>query len=302
MVNEECLSFNQGEHIMKDYRKLLTIIPILLISTLACSLTGITNPVSSLQTLIPDEAQTMVAAQAQTLVATVIPSSGTEPAGSGGVTSVSEGCENPLYPVVAGATWSYAITSILPDTYTRSIPLLLADGFADHDVFASGVTRTGQWSCEAGNLTALDPGGNGIDVSGSVQADGVDADFTTLTREGVTIPAVITSGTNWSQLISLDGTQNIGGTDVASKSITTFTCTAGGDEPVTVPAGAFTAMRVECQTKIKIIITMAGLEIPTEVNFSSTTWYAPGVGMVKSDSILSDGSHALTELTAYNIP
>lgn len=284
---------------MKIRGKLIAIIVILLISTLACSLTGSANPLNAVQTLIPDEAQTLVAAQAQTLVASVMPPAATVPAGSGGVTSSD--CDNLLYPVVSGATWFYAVSGLLPDTFTRTIPAITADGFTDQDVFASGTTRTGQWTCDSGDLTALDPGSGPADTA-NVQAGSLDSSFQTTAMDGVTLPAEINSGTAWTQNFTIEGDQDLNGQVIPSKNETSYSCTAVGEESVTVPAGTFTAMRVECLTNITITITMAGMEIPTELNFSSTTWYAPGVGNVKSDSILSDGSHAITELTAYNIP
>lgn len=283
---------------MKD-RKLISVLTILLISTLACSLSGKADPASVLQTLIPAEAQTQVAGEAQTLVASVVAPAATELAGSGSG-ATSSACDNPLYPVGVGATWSYALTGPLPDTFTRSIAALTSDGFTDQDVFNSGATRTGQWTCESGNLTSLDPGDSS--VTANVQTASSSSDFQTTAMDGVTMPTGITSGTSWTQNFTIEGNQDLNGQQVASKNVTSYSCTAVGEESVMVAAGSFTAMRVDCQANITITITMAGMEIPTSIRSTSSVWYATGVGMVKSDSLLSDGTTIRIELTAYNIP
>jgi len=71
---------------------------------------------------------------------------------------------------------------------------------------------------------------------------------------------------------------------------------------VTVPAGTFDAVRMDCKTDIAITITMNGVDVPTNVSMTSKMWYAPGIGMVKSDNVLSGDMTNTIELTAYTIP
>jgi hypothetical protein len=252
---------------------------LLLVAMLACGLPGLANPGSG------GETQPALA-----------------PPESGGSGSVNSGaCDNALYPVIAGASWTYSFTGAAPGDFKRSIVATTADGFTDQDVFDSGVTRTGQWKCEAGALVALEPGG-GTGATANVQGSDINANFQTTSMDGVTFPAVVNPGTSWTQDFTIAGTQSINGQEVASKNQTTYTCTAGGSESVTVPAGTFEAVRVDCQTSVQITITMNGADIPTNASFTSTAWHAPGVGMVKTDSVLSDGSTSTIELTAYTIP
>ncbi len=210
-------------------------------------------------------------------------------------------CDNPYYPIIAGATWTYSLTGPVTDTFTRSIIAVSSDGFTDQDVFGTGVTRSGLWKCEAGSLIGLDPGGNS-GATANVQTDNLNASFQTTSMEGVSFPAVIDAGTAWSQSFTIEGTQSINGQDIASKNQTTNSCTVGGNESISVPAGTFSAVRVDCQTSMTITIVMNGAEIPTSINLTSTTWHAEGVGMVKTASTLSDGSVTTIELTAYSIP
>jgi hypothetical protein len=66
-------------------------------------------------------------------------------------------CKNPLHPVIKGAAWTYSLSGITSGTFTRTITAIREDGFTDQDVYDSGVTRTGEWKCEDGTLTALSP-------------------------------------------------------------------------------------------------------------------------------------------------
>jgi hypothetical protein len=257
----------------------MLVVVLLLVTMLACGLPGLANPGSGGETqptLSPPE--------------------------SGRSGSVNSGaCDNPLYPVIAGASWTYTFNGAAPGNFTRSIVATTTDGFTDQDVFESGFTRTGQWKCEAGSLISLDPGAS-TGATANVQSSDINANFQTTSMDGVTFPAVVNAGTSWTQDFTIAGTQSINGQEVASKNQTTYNCTVGGSESVTVPAGTFDAVRIDCQASVQITITMNGVDIPTDASFTSTAWHASGVGMVKTDSVLSDGSTSAIELTAYNIP
>ena len=80
-----------------------------------------------------------------------------------------------------------------------------------------------------------------------------------------------------------------------------YSCTAGATESVAVAAGSFNAVRMECQTNMVITMTMNGTDVPTTIDTTSTIWYAPSVGMVKSVSVVN-GTNITLELTAYSIP
>jgi hypothetical protein len=251
-------------------------IVVLLAASLACSLPG-SSPSSN------------------TPVPVVEVPSGGVPSNTGG----SGACDNPLYPVVIGASWTYKFNGGVPGDFTRSITAVNDDGFFDQDVFTSGITRTGEWKCNAGALIALDPNGGS---TAAVQSSTIDSTFETIAMDGVTLPANVNAGESWTQNFTIEGTETIKGVAVASKNQTAYSCTAGGSESVTVAAGTFNAVRMECQTNITITITMNGAEIPTNVTTTSTIWYAPGVGMVKSDNVVSGTGNNTIELTAYNIP
>jgi len=208
-------------------------------------------------------------------------------------------CSNPLQPVILGATWTYSMSGITTGTFTRSITAVRDDGFTDQDVFQGGVTRTGEWTCAAGALTALSPAEG---ISGMVQTEGMTAEFQTRSASGITLPAIVRPGDSWSQNFTIEGTQSIGGQDVQSTGDMSYSCTAADNETVIVAAGAFDATRVGCRINATITVTMSGVEVPTEVTSAATMWYARSVGMVKTENEIADIGHSTIELTAYTVP
>lgn len=259
---------NEREMKMKTKNPLtLLVVTALLLSTLACNI-GASVPTGD------GEAQS--------------PSGST----SGGA------CANPYLPVVVGATWNYSLTGSTSDTFTRSIVSVDAGGFTDQDVFGTGVTRQGKWTCDNGAVTALDPtSGN----SASVNTENVSVDFHTTSASGVTLPAVLNQGDTWTQTITLEGTENINGLEVPAKNEFSNTCTAGGRESVTVAAGTFDAVRIDCQTNMNITITMNGAPISSPFSFTATSWYTEKVGLIKTATSGTD-LDSTVELTSYTIP
>ena len=207
-------------------------------------------------------------------------------------------CSNPYLPIVQGATWNYNLTGPVPDTFTRSIISVESTGFTDQDVFGTGVTRQGQWACDNGALTALDPtSGN----TASVNTENVTVDFQTTAASGVTLPAALNPGDTWTQTITLEGTEEINGLQIPASNEFSNACTVAGPESVTVAAGAFDTVRVDCTTNMNITLTMNGVPISQPITFTATSWYALNVGLIKTVSSGS-GLDSTIELTSYSIP
>jgi hypothetical protein len=99
----------------------------------------------------------------------------------------------------------------------------------------------------------------------------------------------------------LEGTENINGLEVPAKNEFSNTCTVAGKESITVAAGTFDAVRVDCQTAMNITITMNGAPISSPFTFTATSWYAENVGLIKTVST-GDQLDSTLELTSYSIP
>ena len=138
-------------------------------------------------------------------------------------------------------------------------------------------------------MIALNPSGGG------------SVDFQTTALEGVTMPASLNPGDSWSQSLTLEGTQTVNSETLPVSNHVTQACTAVGVESVTVPAGTFDAMRVDCQVNMNITIDISGSPFTTPITLNNTNWYALKVGLVKTVSTGS-GLDSTTELTSYSIP
>lgn len=222
---------------------------------------------------------------------------GTEDTPSGSVPSGP--CANPLLPVVAGAAWNYQTSGFAESTFVRSIVSVSGSGFEDQDVFDSGAIRIGRWNCEAGNLIALDPAGG---ASAAVGTAASMAEFETTALSGVTLPASVEAGMTWTQNVSIAGTMDFGGLPSSATNDAALACTAAGMESVSVPAGDFEARKITCQVTMLITVTTAGMTVPVpEMVFVTDSWYAPGVGWVKSVYTGEDLDSVIV-LTSYSIP
>lgn len=202
-------------------------------------------------------------------------------------------CQNPYSPIVQGASWQYQLSGVTSGTFTRTLTAVRADGFEDQDVFSAGTTRQGSWACQNGNLISLTPSSGA-----SVSAAGIQTDFTIESNTGISFPADPQPGQEWAQNIVYLGQQTTGGVTIESRNVLATSCKAGNIETVTVPAGEFSALRVDCSTRIDIYISGS---LSFSFNSSDSAWHAPGVGMVKSVGTSNMGATEIV-LLAYNIP
>jgi len=219
-------------------------------------------------------------------------------------TASSELCGNTLYPTTQGATWVYTSTGGPSGSfnYSNSITAVRADGFTLKSQFAD-ITRTQEWACQPDGLKALQLGG-GSAAGVSIQA--MTADLTTSQVTGISLPKNIPSGMEWQYSLILQGTVAMPG-DQQSQSSGTYSVSMKelGRETVTVPAGTFEAIKVQSNSTVDIISAFAGNEVPIKFNGITITWYAPGIGYVKSVENGDFGGTAFsatTELQSYNIP
>ena len=264
-------------------KRLTLLLTVLLLASLACTLGA--TPESTGEPVQPSPLPPV-----EESAAPVPPVDGNPPA-------LNADCGNVYIPVIPGASWTYSLSGPASDTYTHSILSVGQASFVEQDAFGSGVTRMGEWSCDRGNLTALNPGGGGA----TVNTEGLSSQFEATSNSGVTFPADPKPGDTWSQSVTLEGSQTINGYNAPAKNQVNTTCTAIGMESVTVPAGTFEALRVDCVIEMIISVNAGGNAFDTTLNTTSATWYAPNVGMVKSVTI-GNGLDSTTELTSYSLP
>ncbi|MEJ5224923.1 MAG: hypothetical protein WHV44_10755, partial [Anaerolineales bacterium] len=157
----------------------------------------------------------------------------------------------------------------------------------------AGTTRTGSWACQNGNLISLTPSSGAAVSTAEMQAD-----FTIESNSGISFPAKPQPGQEWAQNIVYLGTQATGGAVIESRNVLATSCKAGNIETVKVPAGEFSALRVDCATQIDIYILG---NLAFSFSSSDSAWYAPGVGLVKSVGTSNMGNTEII-LLAYSVP
>jgi hypothetical protein len=229
---------------------------------------------------------------AATAPAATVPSA---PAGGG---LVSGACANPLYPVALNASWSYHGSggSLGDYEYTETVTAVSADGFVQSAAF-SGLTREVNWKCTDLGLELLSPG-----ASGSVGTSSMNAVYTSVDSTGVTLPTHVAAGDEWTQTLKMHGENSVGsGTPIPSDTTVASSFKAVGEESVTVPAGTFQAMRIDVTSAFDIVTSVEGMSVPVHFTITGSVWYAPGVGMIKTTSVI-EGVESSVELTAYTIP
>jgi hypothetical protein len=202
--------------------------------------------------------------------------------------SAGGSCDQPYYPVRAGATWTYRtnLTTGKTSQHTITLENVTDSSFTQHQVFGSGTATNAvdvrlNWTCDAKGLTSSQTSNN------TVSTKSTQANAKVIKQSGVVIPANLGVGSSWT--FSQTSSMKMGGQTLEIPSEATFK--AVGEERVTVPAGSFTALKITGVTKI----TMSGSGTPSTIN--TTIWYARGVGMVKT--VTDSGTK--TELVSYKI-
>ena len=184
--------------------------------------------------------------------------------------------------------------------FKRTITAVTATGFTEKTTYSSGAASTSEWQCDDGALMDVFPDTPSTATFHSTS--GTTAVFHTTETDGITLPAQIVPGATWNQNLSLEGVEKVSGQDVPAQNVVTINCTGIATEWVTVPAGRFQAMRSDCATDEKVTVTVNGAAVPTDIASTSTVWYAPGVGMVRTVEVISGSTPVTIELTSYKIP
>lgn len=184
-------------------------------------------------------------------------------------------CNYPYYPVREGWVWTYK-NSTTGKTYTSAQSKVSDSGFTMALNFGKTVVEN-RWSCNANGLASLEYGG----VNSSAQNQQIKME--TISSKGVAIPARLSVGSTWEYSYTIKGTMpSQGGTMTGDSSVSNKVV---GEETVKVPAGTFRAFKVESTFTTKMNMSASGkaMSLPP-TSFKSTSWYAQGVGMVKSVS------------------
>jgi hypothetical protein len=190
-------------------------------------------------------------------------------------------CINTYQPVSEGATWTYAGSVVGKDvnkTWTQvdTITDVGSTSFL-REVKLSDKTLVDTWKCTQDGLVAEQPDG-GI-FSAVLQGLKGSVTIKTTAVTGVTIPVSFKAGDAWQEHLVLE-ISNLADTDVPAEMNLLFT--AVGPEPVSVPAGAFSAMRVKLHVDL---LVHSGKGLLTTLD--GDQWMVPVLGVVKRSGQLT---------------
>jgi hypothetical protein len=214
-------------------------------------------------------------------------------------------CAHPYFPIALGASWTYQGSSGPEGVYifTDAVSDIQDEVFTMTATF-SRLTRTQEWTCTTEGLTAMQYTGAG--AAGSVVTEGSTAEFETISFSGVSLLRDIAIGDTWTLTFEVTGEQTLPGGELAeTKGTVTYEFEAKANESVSVPAGDFEALRIDVTTNLSFTISMGGVGAPMEMTTSGSSWYARGVGQVKSISsgtFFDQPVEETLELLSYSVP
>jgi hypothetical protein len=197
-------------------------------------------------------------------------------------------CDYEYWPLRQSASWLYAgpngewsdgVASVIGDDVSATVTIV-------HEV--PGVNRAdGEWTCTVDGITP----GNMLDATYSGQTTETEVVSTT----GVWLPASdqLVPGASWE--FAQTYTQSILPAATTATVTASRKCTVSGPESVTVPAGTFDAIRLDCNETL-------GDTAGAATNTESKYWYAKGVGLVRQEISENDGAAVVSELSSYYSP
>jgi hypothetical protein len=200
-----------------------------------------------------------------------------------GGASTGGGCNNAFFPTSVGTTWSYSSSgsSLGAYAYTWTVTDLSNQGFTTSDQYSTGVNATVKWTCQNGNLAALNGGSNSL----SLKSSNVTMKSNSVNAVGFNIPADFSAGNSWSEKVTVDGTATSSDAKtIDTEMVTQLNCQVAGFDTTSVPAGKFDTVRTICTQTVSLSAIMQGTAVPagTPAALSITNWYAKGIGLVQS--------------------
>ena len=212
------------------------------------------------------------------------------------------GCSNAYFPTSIGTSWSYSSSGSQQGgyTYTWTVTDLNDQGFTTSDQYSTGVNATIKWTCQNGNLSALNGGSDSLSLTSSKAT----LKSNSIASEGYNIPANFGSGNSWAEKVTVDGTITTSTSKTANVQIVTqLHCAIAGTETISVPAGKFDTVKAACTQTLSLSALVQGTAVPagSPAKEGITNWYAKGIGLIQSvRSGTTNGTETIV-LTQYSV-
>lgn len=202
-------------------------------------------------------------------------------------------CNHPYFPLKPGARWSYSGEGI---DYTLQVAGTSGDLDSATAQVVSGFGGAGftyEWTCSDGGISFTQFGAVSVDDLGGIgQFEMSDQSGNTL------LPAAqLTAGTTWSSEYTMSYSLGIADLSGAFSSHTVEQHTVQAPQSVSTAAGTFEAIPVVSEGTLELSGEFAG----GTTNYTSTIFYAEGVGIVRVESS-SEGFSFRLDLVDYYVP
>ena len=194
--------------------------------------------------------------------------------------SASAACNHPYVPSTPNTRWTYS-SSVDGGGYTMRVVSNDGSSFVLENAFKAMKIQSKVRCASDGSLIQKQ-------YSSII---GLNAKTETLSFSGVAFPApnqwVI--GGKWTHAYKIKMTIAAGDQTITQSGTVTINSKIVGSEVVAVPAGKFSALKVAQTINLDMVMKMQGGSRPIKTTVVTTSWYARGVGVIKSvsDTIIS---------------
>lgn len=207
-------------------------------------------------------------------------------------------CDNEYYPLKKGTKVSYATHYPGHDsTYSWEVTDATDDSATVTYTFSPTLHPTSEITCGADGVRAKTFMDMGAMSGGSVTAK-------TISSSGSILPKDVHTGSVWTSRYEVETENNMPAAAKlgmkTSHMVVSTTSTAIGEESVTVPAGTFTALKVEAKmlTHMTLGANMPAIDTQT----TSISYFVEGKGLVKTETTDSRGGTSGMEATSIIVP
>ena len=206
-------------------------------------------------------------------------------------------CANDYFPVVPGVVWTYERT-VGPrvSRYRQRIDGVQDAGFAV--LLFDGATERDLWTCSSEGLANIEQQITGED--GGPPAPGTIW-FHHVRSRGVTVPADISIGSSWRQIVHSRTVFTAGGVDHPEQQVMRASYRAVAEESISTPVGTFQALRIETRVTTHKTAPSFGNGLDQRTVTAYTQWWAAGVGLVQ---LMGDNGSSTTTvvLVGFRVP
>ncbi len=206
-------------------------------------------------------------------------------------------CDQPFAPVRPNWEWQYQVKGARNTTYTLHKTAITNNSFVQVRQSQSGKEEQ-KFGCTPEGLTPLELGGSGGGANrASIDGQAVSYDIDLVSVKGVSIADYDRweVGETWKLTQEIRGSGQQGPIRYAVSGTLETTYKVVGQEQITVPAGKFTAFKLQTTFATRIKATAGIISIPFNFEAQGTSWFAEGIGLIKSIQQSRDGTNT-TEL------